>query len=181
MASPKKKIVVARKSAARKARPHIAEDAGDAAREVLWERPGFLVRRLNQIHYAMFFEECHTQNITPVQYGILTALSVVPWMDQTEIGMDLGLDRTTTADVVKRLQERGLIERRINPEDKRSRQAKLTKSGIQIVEELHAGMARAQERLLEPLTARNREVFMRLLGTLVEANNQYGRTVLRAF
>ena len=24
----------------------------------LWSRPGFLVRRLHQIHYALFFEEC---------------------------------------------------------------------------------------------------------------------------
>ncbi len=180
MASPKKTASVARKSAVPQARLPVDED-GDPAREVLWERPGFLVRRLNQIHYAMFFEECHSQNITPVQYGVLTALSLVPWMDQTEIGMDVGLDRTTTADVIKRLQERGLIERRINPADKRSRQAKLTKSGGKIVEELHEGMARAQARLLEPLNARNREVFMRLLGILVESNNHYGRSLLRAF
>ena len=139
------------------------------------------MRRLNQIHYALFFEECHPQNITPVQYGILTALSLVPWMDQTEIGMDVGLDRTTTADVIKRLQERGLIDRRINPADKRSRQAALTRTGATLVQDLQANMARAQQRLLEPLSPRNREVFMRLLGTLVEGNNQYGRTVLRAF
>jgi len=24
----------------------------------LWARPGFLIRRLHQIHYALFFEEC---------------------------------------------------------------------------------------------------------------------------
>ncbi len=95
----------------------------DPAKQVLWSRPGYLVRRLNQIHYAMFYEECKTQNVTPVQYGVLTALSLSPWLDQTAIGMELGLDRTTTADVVKRLQERGLVERRINPNDKRSRQA----------------------------------------------------------
>ncbi|OZI56053.1 MarR family winged helix-turn-helix transcriptional regulator [Bordetella genomosp. 4] len=180
MTLSKKQTPVTRKTASPKASAG-ANEAADVAREVLWERPGFLVRRLNQIHYAMFFEECHAHNITPVQYGILTALSLVPWMDQTEIGMDVGLDRTTTADVVKRLQERGLIERRTNPEDKRSRQAKLTKEGARVVEELHAGMARAQERLLEPLNARSREVFMRLLATLVEGNNQYGRTVLRGF
>ncbi|SAI70981.1 marR family transcriptional regulator [Bordetella ansorpii] len=181
MTSPKKSALAARKSATLNARPPAQDDDGDVAREVLWERPGFLVRRLNQIHYAMFFEECHSQNITPVQYGVLTALSLLPWMDQTEIGMDVGLDRTTTADVIKRLQERGLLERRVNPEDKRSRQAKLTKAGAKIVEELHEGMARAQARLLEPLNARNREVFMRLLGILVESNNHYGRALLRAF
>ncbi|WP_232464888.1 MarR family winged helix-turn-helix transcriptional regulator [Bordetella genomosp. 8] len=151
------------------------------AKQVLWARPGYLVRRLNQIHYAMFFEECRTQNITPVQYGVLTALSLSPWMDQTALGMELGLDRTTTADVIKRLQERGLVQRRINPNDKRSRQAVITEEGLRIMGLLQAGMARAQQRLLEPLSPRNQQLFMKLLSTLVEANNQYGRAQLRAF
>ncbi|OZI18578.1 MarR family transcriptional regulator [Bordetella genomosp. 9] len=151
------------------------------AKQVLFARPGYLVRRLNQIHYAMFFEECRTQNITPVQYGVLTALSLSPWMDQTALGMELGLDRTTTADVIKRLQERGLAQRRVNPNDKRSRQAMITEEGLRIMGLLQAGMARAQQRLLEPLSPRNQQLFMKLLSTLVEANNQYGRAQLRAF
>src|SRR5690606_1841327 len=153
----------------------------DPAKQVLWSRPGYLVRRLNQIHYALFYEECKTQNVTPVQYGVLTALSLSPWLDQTAIGMELGLDRTTTADVIKRLQERGLVERRVNPNDKRSRQAVITPEGLRIMGLLQGGMARAQQRLLEPLTPRNQEIFMKLLSTLVEANNQYSRTALKSF
>ncbi|WP_242697311.1 MarR family winged helix-turn-helix transcriptional regulator [Bordetella petrii] len=153
----------------------------DPAKQVLWSRPGYLVRRLNQIHYALFYEECKTQNVTPVQYGVLTALSLSPWLDQTAIGMELGLDRTTTADVIKRLQERGLVERRVNPNDKRSRQAVITQEGLRIMGLLQGGMARAQQRLLEPLTPRNQEIFMKLLSTLVEANNQYSRTALKSF
>jgi len=115
-----------------------------------------------------------------VQYGILTALSLRPWLDQTEIGAELGLDRTTTADVIKRLQERGLVERRVNPADRRSRQALITKEGLRLMGLLQNGMMRAQRRLLEPLTPRNREIFMKLLSQLVEANNHYSRATLRA-
>ena len=154
--------------------------AFDPPKQVLWSRPGFLVRRLNQIHYALFFEECKSQNITPVQYGILTALSLRPWLDQTEIGLELGLDRTTTADVVKRLQERGLVERRVNPADRRSRQALITKEGLRLMGLLQGGMIRAQQRLLEPLAPRDRDVFMKLLSQLVEANNHYSRATQRA-
>jgi DNA-binding MarR family transcriptional regulator len=149
------------------------------AKQVLWSRPGYLVRRLHQIHCALFYEECKTQSITPVQYGILTALSLSPWMDQTGIGMELGLDRTTTADVVKRLQERGYVERRINPNDRRSRQAVITEEGLRVMGLLQTGMARAQARLIEPLPPQDRETFMTLLSTLVEANNQYSRTTLK--
>lgn len=152
----------------------------DPAKQALWSRPGFLIRRLNQIHYAMFFEECRSQNVTPVQYGILTALSLNPWLDQTQVGMELGLDRTTTADVLKRLEDKALIERRVNPLDRRSRQAVITAEGLRVMGLLQDGMWRAQKRLLEPLSQRNQDIFMKLLGVLVEANNDYGRAQLRA-
>lgn len=152
----------------------------DPAKELLWARPGFLVRRLYQIHVAMFFEECKSPNITPVQYAILTVLSVLPGLDQTSLGQEVGLDRTTTADVVRRLEERGLVERRDNPADRRTRHVYLTREGKSVVTALRADMARAQERMLAPLKPAQREVFMDLLATLVEANNQYSRTVLRS-
>ena len=151
----------------------------DPAKELLWARPGFLVRRLHQIHVAMFFEECNAPNITPVQYAILTVLTVRPGLDQTALGQEVGLERTTTADVVRRLEERGLLERRDNPEDRRTRLVFLTRPGKSVVASLRADMARAQERMLAPLKPAQRETFMTLLSTLVEANNQYSRTVLR--
>ncbi|RAS08543.1 putative transcription regulator, MarR family [Cupriavidus taiwanensis] len=152
----------------------------DPAKELLWARPGFLVRRLHQIHVAMFFEECKAPNITPVQYAILTVLSVLPGLDQTSLGQEVGLDRTTTMDVVRRLEDRGLVERRENPADRRTRHVHLTREGKSVVTSLRADMARAQERMLAPLKPAQREVFMELLATLVEANNQYSRTVLRS-
>ena len=32
----------------------------------LQERPGFLIRRLHQIHVALFMEECAAESITPM-------------------------------------------------------------------------------------------------------------------
>lgn len=150
------------------------------AKEMLWARPGFMVRRLHQIHVAIFLEECKSPNITPVQYGILTALSVLPGLDQTALGQEVGLDRSTVADVVRRLEERGLIKRRKNSADKRTRHAHLTKEGESVVSSLRADIERAQERMLAPLTRAQQKVFMSLVSKLVDANNQYSRTVLRS-
>lgn len=146
----------------------------------VWSRPGFLIRRLHQIHYAMFFEECKEGSITPVQYGVLTVLAREPWLDQTAIGYEVGLDRTTVADVIKRLEEKGLVERRINKLDRRSRQAAVTENGLTLLVELQNGMANSQRRLLQPLSPRDQKIFMSLLVELVEANNQYGRAALKA-
>ena len=86
--------------------------------------------------------------------------------------------------------ERLLIERRRafrvmddevrdNPADRRTRHVHLTKEGQTVVASLRADMERAQERMLAPLRPAQRKVFMELLSTLVEANNDYSRTVLR--
>ncbi len=40
-------------------------------------------------------------------------------------------------------------------------------------------MNRAQERLLDPLTAKQRQTFMTMLTRVVEHNNQYGRAALK--
>ena len=58
-------------------------DDGQAAPEAeiearLWDRPGFLIRRLHQIHVALFLEECRGFDVTPVQYAVLTALAIAP-------------------------------------------------------------------------------------------------------
>lgn len=153
--------------------------SAERLRSKLWSRPGFLVRRLNQIHYALFFEECDLEGITPVQHGILTVLLSRPWMDQTNISLELGIDRTTTADVVRRLEEKMLIKRQVNPNDKRSRQVYITSYGIELMEKLKPKMEKAQEDLLAPLTAEEKKEFMRLLVKTVEANNDYGRTILK--
>ncbi|MHC8945257.1 MarR family transcriptional regulator [Advenella incenata] len=145
----------------------------------LWSRPGFLVRRLNQIHYSMFFEECKNENITPVQHGVLSVLLNEQYLDQSSIGLKVGLDRTTSADVIKRLADKGLVSRRVNPDDRRSRQSFITEEGIRVMKQLRKGMIRSQERLLEPLNNEEREIFVRLLSKLVEENNQYGRAALK--
>ncbi|MGY3617900.1 DNA-binding Lrp family transcriptional regulator [Bradyrhizobium sp. USDA 10063] len=86
----------------------------------LWARPGFLIRRLHQINYALFFEECAGFDITPVQYALLTTLSLNPDTDQHTLGREVGIDRTNVADVLRRLEQRGLLTRRKGEQDRRA-------------------------------------------------------------
>lgn len=144
----------------------------------LWKRPGFLIRRLHQVHYALFFEECLEFGITPVQYGLLTILSGNPDSDQISLAQALGIDRTNVADVLSRLAQRGLIERTRSTQDKRMVLARLTQQGEKLVAAMHPAMSRAQERLLDTLGDKEREAFLATLLKLLEANNKYGRAAL---
>ncbi len=145
----------------------------------LWSRPGYLIRRLHQIHLALFLDECKASRLTPVQYGLLTALSLRGELDQISLAEELGLDRTTAAEVLGRLEARGLVSRKANPRDRRAKLARITKRGRALTASMFHSMQRAQDRLCAPLTQKERDVFMATLVRLIEANNGYGRGALR--
>ena len=145
----------------------------------LWDRPGFLIRRLHQIHVALFLEECRTFDVTPVQYAVMTALSIAPGRDQITLARDAGIDRTNAADVLKRLAQRGLIERRQGAADRRVKLAYLTQEGEALTKRMEAAMLRAQERLVAPLDEGDRARLMRSLAALVAANNEFSRAPTR--
>ena len=139
----------------------------------LWSRVGYLVRRLHQIHNAIFVEECKQFGITPVQYGLLTALHYYPGSDQVNLGREVGIDRTNVADVLDRLSDRGLVRRERSQRDRRSMIAFLTPAGEEVHEQARACMMKAQERLLAPLAPPFHPAFLAVLTQLVEGNSQF--------
>lgn len=146
----------------------------------LWSRPGYLVRRLHQLNFALWLEELGHANVTPVQYGVLTALSIRGEQDQTTLADEVGIDRTNVAEVLSRLEVRKLVRRKENPADRRARLASLTPRGRALMTSLFPAMQRSQDRLLAPLTQKERDLFMATLVRLIEANNEYGRATLRS-
>ncbi len=128
-----------------------AVDDGPAYAD-LWARPGFLIRRLHQIHVALFLEECRAHRITPVQYAVLSVLHRGAALDQVSVAGEVGIDRNNAGDVVRRLERRGLVERFADPGDRRSRLARITPQGRRFVKDAHAAMERAQRRLTENLS-----------------------------
>ena len=145
----------------------------------LWSRPGYLVRRLHQINYALWSEELGHANVTPVQYSVLTALAIRGEQDQTTLADEIGIDRTNVAEVLSRLETRKLVRRKENPADRRARLASLTPRGRKLMTQLFPAMQRAQDRLLAALTQKERDHFMATLVRLIETNREYGQAISR--
>lgn len=145
----------------------------------LWERPGYLIRRLHQIHVAIFLDECSEYGITPVQYAVMTALLNTPGADQVSIARDAGIDRTNVADVLARLAQRGLVKREAGKQDRRMRVARLTVEGDRIAREMEHASLSAQARLMAPLSVEKHQQLMSLMGELVDANNEFSRAPAR--
>lgn len=137
--------------------------------------PGHNIRRLQQIAVAIFLQETEAHGVTPVQYAALHAVGRHPGIDQRTLAGLIGFDTSTIGGVIDRLEARGLMLRRTSPEDRRVRLLALTDEGSATLEAVVPSMLRAQERMLEALPEGERVEFMRMLRTLVAANNTFSR------
>lgn len=139
------------------------------------EQPGYFIRRLHQISVGVFLQELAELGITPVQYAALQSVANQPGTDQRTLARSIALDASTTGGVLDRLEQRGVLERRTAPTDRRARQLWLTPAGEKLLAEAVPAMLQAQEQILAPLTERQRGEFMRLMRIVVEQNNALSR------
>jgi DNA-binding MarR family transcriptional regulator len=137
--------------------------------------PGHHIRRLQQIAVAIFLQETEALGITPVQFATLQAVANQPGLDQRSLARAIGLDTSTVAGVVDRLETRQLLQRSADPDDRRVRLLTLTAEGEALLRSAQPAMQRAQTRILEPLPPADQRRFLQLLQRLVTANNGLSR------
>lgn len=145
----------------------------------VYGKPGHLIRRAQQIAVALFVEECRPLDLTPVQYAALVATREQPGIDATRLSEVIAYDRSTLGGVIERLEEKGWLERRPGAGDRRVKQLHLTAAGAALLAAAEPLVRRAQERILAPLAGPDRAELMRLLGDLVELNNEHSRVPLK--
>ena len=145
---------------------------------ILYSKPGHLIRRAHQIAVALFMEECAGYDITPVQYATLVAIRETPGIaaiqafgHRGERSGDAGRvewDRTSGG------EEAG--EPAHDAADKRAKCLFLTKEGQALVETIEPAPSCARRsEYSAPLGARDRKTFVRLLDQMVETNNHASR------
>ena len=132
----------------------------------LWETPGHLIRRCQQRSQAIFKEVLGPFGLTQRQTALLLGLAKRPDISSQQLADLTGTDRNTLSDVAKRLQKRGLLERRRSRHDVRAYDLRLSASGARLLDHMAPGIAEVQERLLEPLQEDEREAFVRMARTV---------------
>ena len=134
-------------------------DAGLPAFD-LFEQPGHLIRRAQQISVAMFVEALG-RDVTPVQYALLRTLQERPGIDQVTLAQAVALDSSTTADIAARLEAKGWILREVLA--RRQRCLSLTPAGLAVLKRVAPALGAMNQALLSRLDADERLEFMRLL------------------
>jgi len=137
----------------------------------LGQRSGFLIRRLHQIHVALFQKRCAAFDVTPLQYSLLSALAGRGTADQTTLAADVALDRTTTTGALKRLQSRKFIERAIHHRDRRAQICRLTKAGATLLRQMEASARTAHRETVADLSKAEQKRFIAMMQRIVAASS----------
>lgn len=127
----------------------------------LRDMPGHLIRRAQQVHTVAWGAEVG-RVLTAPQYAVLSVLWTHPeGVDQSTAGELASLDKSSMADVAKRLVRRGWIARERDAKDARRRLLHVTDSVREELVRLTPAVVRVQKQLLEPLAdAGQRELFI---------------------
>jgi DNA-binding MarR family transcriptional regulator len=123
------------------------------------DAPGHLIRRAQRMHTAIWLEELG-RDITGPQYATMHVASSQPGISQKRLGDLAGLDKSTAADIVRRLVQRGWLMQERDPDDGRGRLLRVSPAADDVVIRLAPDVRRVQARLLEPLTPAERGDFI---------------------
>ena len=103
-------------------------------------------------------------------YGhILDLLSQHNGLTQQQLAQMLGIRPQSASEAVTNLEEQGLVEKSPNPQDKRSYLLYITPEGQKQQEETQKRRQENARRILEPLTAEEKNTLQTLLQKVVSA------------
>lgn len=128
-----------------------------------------LLHRAGQCAGDIFADEMSRVKLTPRQYAVLVGVSENEGVSQTGLVERTGIDRSTLADIIRRMLRKGLLQRKRTKEDQRAYSVRLTEEGRKLLLSAEPGANRADERLLGALSSEQRAAFLASLNMLVQS------------
>lgn len=104
-------------------------------------------------------------------YSVLCALDEAPVRSQAALAEAIGADKTRIIPTLDELQDKGYIERRPDPADRRVRLLAITESGRALKDAVQDEIQRGEERWLSVLSAYERKVFLRALHEMTHVDD----------
>ena len=137
-------------------------------------QPGLLDRlagfRLRQAQMAIanaLLDVTQQYELTVTQFGVMALIAERPGINQTDLGMELGIDRSTMVAVIDRLQNRDLVVRHASPRDRRSYALALSDKGSALLRELAPQIEARDREVLGTLSGKERDQLIAMLGRIV--------------
>ena len=128
--------------------------------------PSHLMHRALQLALDIYTEEVGSNGLTQRQFAVLEAVAAKAGLTQTDLVRATGIDRSTLADLVARMESKGLVERQRSTLDARAKAVRLTEAGAAALDAARPMVQAADKRILALLPKGRRDVFLSVLGEL---------------
>jgi DNA-binding MarR family transcriptional regulator len=133
------------------------------------ESPSHLIRRCQQYFGDLYAHEAGNCELTKQQFTVLAALENNEGVSQTALVEMTGIDRSTLAEMARRLLERELLSRERTETDARANAVAITANGRKALRAARSAADRAERLLLESLPPSERSKFIKALLTIASA------------
>jgi DNA-binding MarR family transcriptional regulator len=145
----------------------------------LSQSPSHLLHRAQQLAQDRFALMAGAHGVTLRQFAVLAAIAEQPGRSQTDLVVATGVDRSTLADMITRMERRGLILRVTAAKDARANAVTLAAPGRAILNQSIPHARAADEALLEALPRGDRKTFQEMLLKLAAAADDSGQPPAR--
>jgi DNA-binding MarR family transcriptional regulator len=129
--------------------------------------PLHLFHRAVQVVTEIYQTEMATYDLTARQYAVLFALAHSEGLSQSKLVDATGIDRSTMADIVRRMLKKGIIQRKRDKEDARAYEAKITDEGTRLFKAVTPIIHRIEDKLMGALKGRRVDEFLTNLSMIV--------------
>ena len=139
----------------------------------LSESPSHLLKRCSQFFGDLYAHETGSTELTKQQFTLLAVLEQNEGASQTALVERTGIDRSTLAEMVRRMLEKGLLSRERTEEDQRANSVAISPAGRKALRAARTSADRAEKALLDSLPPTERQKFVKLLAQVAAAAEAY--------
>lgn len=117
----------------------------------------------------LFSQEPGASDLTKPQFTVLSAVEQHEGISQTELVALTKIDRSTLAEMMRRMIEKGLLHRERTETDARANAVRMTGAGKKTLRAARTANERVEKALLAPLSAADRAKLIKLLLAIANA------------
>lgn len=118
-------------------------------------------------YFSKLLEE---YGVTPAQYGVLNCLWREGQLSPKQIGEMVHLEAPTVSGILDKMQKAELIERSVDPNNRRNVLVKATEKSNEIREEVEAATNKLNDKVLQDLTESDTEALKKALEAIIKSD-----------
>jgi MarR family transcriptional regulator for hemolysin len=133
------------------------------------EFAGQLFFRIWRATHTRTAEALGSIGLTPALFALLNVIGAREGAIQQELGIALGIDRSTMVSLIDQLENAGLARRRPSATDRRAREIAITPKGRRALQRARALISEVEDEVLAGLSTEERRELLALLRRALEA------------